>query len=61
VKKIGKIGGRPRKIDSEKLEDMIRLIQNGTSKAQVCRNFSIPRSTLPSSILPYIIGINSNF
>jgi len=50
AKKRGKIGGRPRKIDNEKLETIMGLIKNGTSKAQVCRNFDIPRSTLNDTL-----------
>ena len=50
AKKRGKVGGRPRKIDPEKLETITGLIKNGTSKAQICRNFDIPRSTLNDSL-----------
>ena len=50
AKKRGKVGGRPRKIDDEKLETITGLIKNGISKAQICRNFDIPRSTLNDSL-----------
>ena len=50
AKKRGKVGGRPRKINDEKLETIVALINNGTSKAQICRNFDIPRSTLNDSL-----------
>ena len=50
AKKRGKVGGRPRKIDDEKLETIVGLINNGTSKAQICSNFNIPRSTLNDSL-----------
>ena len=50
ARKRGKIGGRPRKIDKEKLDAIIQLINNGTSKPQICRNFGIPRSTLEDSL-----------
>lgn len=50
AKKRGRVGGRPRKIDNEKLETITGLIKNGTSKAQICRNFGIPRSTLNDSL-----------
>jgi len=43
-------GGRPRKLDSEKLETIQELLQNGTSKAQICRTFNIPKSTLVDSL-----------
>jgi len=50
AKKRGKIGGRPRKINPEKLEDILELLKNGTSKAQTCRSFDIPRSTLNDTL-----------
>ena len=50
AKKRGKRGGRPRKIDEEKLETIMNLIKGGTSKAQICRNFDIPRSTLNDTL-----------
>jgi len=50
AKKRGRVGGRPRKIDNEKLETIAGLIKSGTSKAQICRNFDLPRSTLNDSL-----------
>jgi DNA invertase Pin-like site-specific DNA recombinase len=50
ARKRGKVGGRPRKIDQEKLHTIIELLKNGTSKAKICRNFDIPRSTLEDSL-----------
>ena len=50
AKKRGKTGGRPRAIDQEKLNTILELLKNGTSKAQICRNFGIPRSTLNDSL-----------
>ena len=46
----GKRGGRPRKIDDEKLATIQELLQNGTSKAQICRTFNIPRATLVDNL-----------
>jgi DNA invertase Pin-like site-specific DNA recombinase len=42
----GRRGGRPSVIGPEKLEAIIAALDGGTSKAAVCRNFGIPRSTL---------------
>ena len=50
AKKRGRIGGRPRKINEEKLESILEILKNGTSKAQICRNFDIPRSTLNDAL-----------
>lgn len=46
AKKRGRIGGRPRAIDTEKLEAIKIAIAGGMSKAAVCRNFGVARSTL---------------
>jgi DNA invertase Pin-like site-specific DNA recombinase len=42
----GRRGGRPLAIGPEKLEAIVAALDGGTSKAAVCRNFGIPRSTL---------------
>ena len=42
----GKRGGRPRKIDAEKLNAILNSLKAGQSKASVCRAFQIPRTTL---------------
>ncbi|MBW8308303.1 MAG: recombinase family protein [Candidatus Paracaedibacteraceae bacterium] len=42
----GKKGGRPRKIDDEKLHAILNSLKDGQSKASVCRTFQIPRTTL---------------
>jgi DNA invertase Pin-like site-specific DNA recombinase len=46
AKKRGKHGGRPRAIDEEKLAAIKEALNNGMSKAAVCRNFGVKRSTL---------------
>jgi DNA invertase Pin-like site-specific DNA recombinase len=42
----GKRGGRPHAIRDETLEAIREALQNGTSKAAVCRTFGVKRSTL---------------
>ena len=42
----GRKGGRPKIINDEKLEAIIKSLESGASKASICRNFSIKRSTL---------------
>lgn len=46
AKRRGRCGGRPPTIDSEKLEQIVVALENGASKASVCRTFKIPRTTL---------------
>ncbi|MDD2468160.1 MAG: recombinase family protein [Desulfobulbus sp.] len=42
----GRIGGRPRAIVGEKLDAIIVALNSGMSKAAVCRNFGVKRTTL---------------
>ena len=46
AKKRGRIGGRPRVIDQEKLDNILESLKAGTSKASICRTYGIKRSTL---------------
>lgn len=46
AKKRGRIGGRPRAISQEKIDVILEAINNGMSKAAVCRTFEVKRSTL---------------
>ena len=46
ARKRGKRGGHPRVIDPEKLEAILSALENGASKAAVCRNFGVKRATL---------------
>ncbi|MDY6936944.1 MAG: recombinase family protein [Cyanobacteriota bacterium] len=46
AKRRGKIGGRPRAISDEQLVMIKQALENGMSKAAVCRTFGIKRSTL---------------
>ena len=46
ARKRGRIGGRPKAISGEKLDAIIAALNGGMSKAAVCRNFSVRRTTL---------------
>lgn len=46
AKKRGRKGGRPRKLDEEKIQSIMHALESGQSKASVCRTFQIPRATL---------------
>lgn len=46
ARRRGRIGGRPRLISAEKMEAILEDLKAGASKASVCRNFAIKRSTL---------------
>lgn len=46
AKRRGRLGGRPLVIVGEKLEAIIEALDGGMSKAAVCRNFGVKRSTL---------------
>ncbi len=46
AKRRGRIGGRPPAIIGEKLDIIIAALNSGMSKAAVCRNFNVKRTTL---------------
>jgi DNA invertase Pin-like site-specific DNA recombinase len=46
AKHRGRQGGRPPMIDAEKIEAITAALDAGASKAAVCRNFGVARSTL---------------
>lgn len=46
ARKRGRIGGRPRAIPQEKMDAIMEALNNGMSKAAVCRTFEVKRSTL---------------
>jgi DNA invertase Pin-like site-specific DNA recombinase len=46
AKRRGRVGGRPRSIVGEKLDAIIAALDGGMSKAAVCRNFGVKRTTL---------------
>ena len=50
ARRRGRRGGRPVAIDPEKLAAVITALENGASKAAVCRTFGIKRSTLIDSL-----------
>ena len=46
ARRRGRIGGRPPAIIGEKLEAILGALDGGMSKAAVCRNFGVKRTTL---------------
>ena len=46
ARKRGRIGGRPQAITGEKLDAILAALKEGMSKAAVCRNFNVKRTTL---------------
>jgi DNA invertase Pin-like site-specific DNA recombinase len=46
ARRRGRVGGRPRAITGEKLDAIIGALHGGMSKAAVCRNFAVKRTTL---------------
>jgi DNA invertase Pin-like site-specific DNA recombinase len=50
ARRRGRHGGRPTTIDAEKLAAVTAALDDGATKAAVCRTFSIKRSTLIDSL-----------
>lgn len=46
AKRRGRSGGRPPSIDPEKMDQILKALNEGVSKASICRTFGVPRSTL---------------
>lgn len=46
ARRRGRIGGRPAAISGEKLDAVLAALNRGMSKAAVCRNFGVKRTTL---------------
>ena len=46
ARRRGRIGGRPQAIIGEKLDAVVAALAGGMSKAAVCRNFGVKRTTL---------------
>lgn len=44
--KRGRRGGRPPALSAEKIDDIVRALDQGASQASVCRSFGVARSTL---------------
>jgi DNA invertase Pin-like site-specific DNA recombinase len=51
AKRRGRTGGRPPAIAGEKLEAVIVALKGGMSKAAVCRNFGVKRTTLIETLV----------
>ena len=50
AKRRGRIGGRPRSLNEEQIEQIVAALDGGASKASVCRAFKVPRSTLLNNL-----------
>jgi DNA invertase Pin-like site-specific DNA recombinase len=50
ARRRGRRGGRPTMIDAEKLATIVGALENGATKAAVCRSFNVKRSTLIDSL-----------
>lgn len=46
----GRRGGRPRSISPEKMDIIVRSLNEGMSKSEICRTFDVKRSTLIDSL-----------
>ena len=46
AKRRGRVGGRPKAIVGEKLDAIVAALNAGMTKAAVCRNFGVKRTTL---------------
>ena len=46
ARRRGRVGGRPAAISGEKLDAVLAALNGGMSKAAVCRNFGVKRTTL---------------
>jgi DNA invertase Pin-like site-specific DNA recombinase len=46
ARRRGRVGGRPPVITGEKLDAILAALSDGMSKAAVCRNFGVKRTTL---------------
>lgn len=51
AKSRGKKGGRPKMISPEKMEEILDALKAKKSKASICRNFGIKRSTLYDALI----------
>jgi DNA invertase Pin-like site-specific DNA recombinase len=51
AKRRGRLGGRPPAIVGEKLDAIVAALNSGMSKAAVCRNFAVKRTTLIETLV----------
>lgn len=56
--KRGRTGGRPKVINAEKMEAILEDLNAGGSKASVCRNFGLKRSTLYDALNRHVTSKN---
>ena len=61
ARRRGKRGGRSKVLDQEKIDHIIESLNGGMSKAAVCRNFKVKRSTLIDTLnrVGYINSVSS--
>ena len=52
ARRRGRVGGRPPVIVGEKLDAILAALDDGMSKAAVCRNFGVKRTTLIETLAP---------
>jgi hypothetical protein len=52
ARRRGRVGGRPAAISGEKLDAVLAALNGGMSKAAVCRNFGVKRTTLIQTLAP---------
>ena len=50
ARRRGRKGGRPPTLDPERVERIVSALDDGASKASVCRSFKVPRSTLINTL-----------
>lgn len=51
ARRRGRVGGRPPAITGEKLDAILDALHSGMSKAAVCRNFGVKRTTLIETLV----------
>jgi DNA invertase Pin-like site-specific DNA recombinase len=51
AKRRGRVGGRPRKLDAERIDAARSLMANGLTVSAAARSVGVPRSTLVDSLL----------
>lgn len=54
--KRGRRGGRPQVINAEKMEAILENLHSGASKASICRNFGLKRSTLYDALNRHVLS-----